>query len=378
LNLPPPPKTLCFDLDGTLCTNTGGAYDTAQPFPWAIARVNALGAAGYRVIVFTARGTATGIDWREVTEGQLERWGVNYDELHLGKPSAAVYVDDRAVHTTAWQADDAFSAPGFGELDLASEVEQLPVPPPPPLPAVVELGRTFGGSPVRLDAHIGRLLVASAAAGLRDAPSADEIRGAVEDALERAGGGGDLVYAISFTPAVHAAYLDVWRDDPSPRAGGVEVACRPLAQVSAGLAPLLAGSGMAVFAATTPQDRPPPAWQLRTRADGTLGDSLGGQLGIVEAGKLVLEPPGPLPGIASGWVLELAAVVGVEAEERAITLEELRAADEAAVVGFPFCVLPLAAVDGVRVGTGEAGPVTQRLIAAWGDEVGIALGDDRP
>ncbi|MBV9818689.1 MAG: hypothetical protein JOZ07_10100 [Solirubrobacterales bacterium] len=54
---------LCFDLDGTLCTNTGGDHDGAEPFPWAIARVNRLAAEGHRIVVFTARGTATGIDW---------------------------------------------------------------------------------------------------------------------------------------------------------------------------------------------------------------------------------------------------------------------------------------------------------------------------
>ena len=60
-------KTLCFDLDGTLCSNTYGAYETAEPHQWAIERVNALARAGHRIVVFTARGTATGIDWDAVT-----------------------------------------------------------------------------------------------------------------------------------------------------------------------------------------------------------------------------------------------------------------------------------------------------------------------
>src|SRR4051794_20649486 len=97
------PKTLCFDLDGTLCSNTFGAYESAEPLPWAIARVNALGLAGHRIVILTARGSASGIDWGERTRAQLRRWGVRYDELVFGKPSADVYIDDRALHTTAWR-----------------------------------------------------------------------------------------------------------------------------------------------------------------------------------------------------------------------------------------------------------------------------------
>src|ERR1700712_5794132 len=106
-------KTICFDLDGTLCSNTFGDYESAEPFAWAIERVNDLAADGHNIIIFTARGTATGIDWSGVTRSQLERWGVSYDELRLGKPSADVFVDDRAVHTDSWRVSHVASAPGF-------------------------------------------------------------------------------------------------------------------------------------------------------------------------------------------------------------------------------------------------------------------------
>jgi 3-deoxy-manno-octulosonate cytidylyltransferase (CMP-KDO synthetase) len=116
--------TICFDLDGTLCTNTFGEYERAEPFGWAIERLNRLGAAGHRIVIFTARGTATGIDWRDVTLTQLERWGVSYDELRFGKPSADVYVDDRAVHTEAWRLGDSLG--GAAGVDLASATVVIP------------------------------------------------------------------------------------------------------------------------------------------------------------------------------------------------------------------------------------------------------------
>lgn len=92
----------CFDIDGTLCTNTEGAYESAEPLPSMIEQVNALYAANHRIILFTARGSTTGIDWRAVTERQMKTWGVRYHELHFGKPTADVYVDDKAVNVRDW------------------------------------------------------------------------------------------------------------------------------------------------------------------------------------------------------------------------------------------------------------------------------------
>jgi ribonucleotide monophosphatase NagD (HAD superfamily) len=97
-------KTYCFDIDGTLCTNTWGKYEDAEPIPSMIAQVNTLYEAGHRIILFTARGTMTGIDWRSVTEEQMARWHVHYHELHFGKPQADVYIDDRAMSLQEWAA----------------------------------------------------------------------------------------------------------------------------------------------------------------------------------------------------------------------------------------------------------------------------------
>ncbi len=98
----PEPKTYCFDIDGTLCSNTWGEYESAEPFLHMIAQVNALHAAGDRILLFTARGTTTGTDWRSVTEGQLARWSVKYHELIFGKPQADFYIDDRGMSLQEW------------------------------------------------------------------------------------------------------------------------------------------------------------------------------------------------------------------------------------------------------------------------------------
>jgi hypothetical protein len=92
------PKTYCFDIDGTLCTNTDGDYEAAQPFTSRIEHVNALFTAGHTISLFTARGSTTGIDWRIVTENQLATWGVRYHTLIMGKPYADLFIDDKAIH----------------------------------------------------------------------------------------------------------------------------------------------------------------------------------------------------------------------------------------------------------------------------------------
>jgi hypothetical protein len=87
----------CFDIDGTLCTQAIGDYMTAKPFVARIAKVNELYSQGNIIKLFTARGSKSGIDWREKTIRQLNAWGVNYHELIFNKPHADFYVDDKAL-----------------------------------------------------------------------------------------------------------------------------------------------------------------------------------------------------------------------------------------------------------------------------------------
>jgi hypothetical protein len=90
--------TYCFDLDGTLCTNTYGNYEKAIPFTERIAFVNKLYDEGNHIIINTARGSKTKIDWNELTIGQLSEWGLKYNEIYIGKKiDADIFIDDKAV-----------------------------------------------------------------------------------------------------------------------------------------------------------------------------------------------------------------------------------------------------------------------------------------
>jgi hypothetical protein len=94
----------CFDLDGTLCSNTFGKYTDAIPFEKAISEVNRLYESGHTIIIDTARGGTSKIDWREMTEKQLSSWGIKYHQLHVGqKIHADIFVDDKAVNANSWR-----------------------------------------------------------------------------------------------------------------------------------------------------------------------------------------------------------------------------------------------------------------------------------
>lgn len=91
-------KTFCFDVDGVIAAiHPENKYDETGPIPENIVKINRLFDAGHKIVLFTARGSLTGIDWREVTKKQMKEWGVRHHELRFGKPAADFYVDDKML-----------------------------------------------------------------------------------------------------------------------------------------------------------------------------------------------------------------------------------------------------------------------------------------
>ncbi len=97
-------KTYCFDIDGTICQNTYGKYELAKPIQERINFINELYKEGSEIIMFTARGSTTNIDWTNFTKKQLKDWGLKYTKLILGKPFAEIFIDDKGI-----EADQFFN-----------------------------------------------------------------------------------------------------------------------------------------------------------------------------------------------------------------------------------------------------------------------------
>ncbi len=98
-------KTICFDLDGVLCSNTWGNYIEAKPYEEAIEKVNKLFDDGNTIIIFTSRYMSRNKEsiekvyqeGYEFTLSQLNSWGLKFHKLIMGKPSYDILVDDKHI-----------------------------------------------------------------------------------------------------------------------------------------------------------------------------------------------------------------------------------------------------------------------------------------
>lgn len=92
------------DIDGTICSLVpDGDYSKVTPFMERIHRLNQLYDQGHEIHYWTARGSSSGKDWKDLTFAQLDHWGCKYTTLSLGKPSYDVWIDDKA-----WYSEDFF------------------------------------------------------------------------------------------------------------------------------------------------------------------------------------------------------------------------------------------------------------------------------
>jgi D-alanine transaminase len=109
------------------------------------------------------------------------------------------------------------------------------------------------------------------------------------------------------------------------------------------------------------------AWMVE---DGAVTEGTSNNAYIVTAGKIVTRHLGEeiLHGITRAAVLRFAREAQMEVEERAFTLDEAKAADEAFVTSASTFVTPVVEIDGAAVGSGRPGPVARRLREIYLDE----------
>ena len=92
-----------IDIDGVIC-NTPlidgiNMYILAIPIKENIEKVNRRFDEGHEIVLWTARGARTKIDWSELTKKQLEVWGVKYTTLSINeKPHFDFLIDDKAIN----------------------------------------------------------------------------------------------------------------------------------------------------------------------------------------------------------------------------------------------------------------------------------------
>ena len=115
-------------------------------------------------------------------------------------------------------------------------------------------------------------------------------------------------------------------------------------------------------------------WALLIDPDGYIAEGTGDNFFMVKNGCL-LTPEGRniLRGISRAYVMELAGELGLECRECNIEPFDLYEADEAFLTATPFCILPTTHLNGVVIGSGQMGPITQRLLDQWSQNVGLDI-----
>lgn len=240
---------------------------------------------------------------------------------------------------------------------------------------VYEVIPVYGGRPLRLEEHLGRLQ--QSLAGIKmDPPLTDAEWSAIFDRL------------IS-GPADQSIYLQVTRGVAPKRDHAIPPGIKPtLFAMCTPIAPIPLDGIKAVTVDDIRWDRcnikaitllanvllrqeavENGASEAILVRDNRVLEGAASNIFIVQGGALITPPKGPeiLPGITRDLVLELAHEQGIPAIERHFTLEELKAAEEIWLTSSTREILAVVELDGQPVSGGKPGPVWETLQSAYQD-----------
>jgi len=242
--------------------------------------------------------------------------------------------------------------------------------------------RTYGGQPFRLGAHLARLRASGEFFRIFVRETGAEITAAIARLLE-ANGLTDARVRLTATRGPLTAAVD---DDEAPPATLI-ITAGPMTPYPAEL--YEKGATVVVSDIRVSPDDPTVYHKTtgylrnllalrdahRARATEALIFNTKGRLAegslsnafIVSGGRLLTPPveEGLLAGITRAAVLELAAEVGVPAEQKPLSAREVLDADELFLTNSIMEVLPVGRVERKEIGGGLPGPVTKQLAEAY-------------
>lgn len=100
--------------------------------------------------------------------------------------------------------------------------------------------------------------------------------------------------------------------------------------------------------------------------DGIVREGTSSNFFIVKDGRLLTHPltKNILPGITRRIVLDLASDLGIKTEEKLLSKKDIFSANEAFLTGTITEILGIKTIDGIQIGTGILGEITQNLYKA--------------
>jgi branched-chain amino acid aminotransferase len=129
-----------------------------------------------------------------------------------------------------------------------------------------------------------------------------------------------------------------------------------------------------VLAELEAQQADPEAYALLLDLEGNITEYTSGNFFIVRQGCLITPfDRTSLGGIARETVLGFAEELGIPTREADITPYDACNADEAFITSTSKCILPVARLNGLHIGTSVPGPVTKRLLDTWSARVEVDI-----
>ena len=257
---------------------------------------------------------------------------------------------------------------------------------------VFEVERTFNGRPFRLKEHIERLYRSLTYVRMDSGLSAEEMTSITEEAVERAKADHPEVTDFWMRQIVTRGTVDLF-DPPDPTVlvqvgeqgfwyadlydtGLHGVISKTRAYSPQALDPKIKHYSRMnfVLAHQEAHDVDPDAWPILLDDRGFLAEGNGQNVFVVTDG--VIRTPtdyAALQGVSRGMAIDLTRQLDIPLVEEDLQPYDLYTADEAFWTTTSMCVMPMTQVDRRPIADGKPGPMSQRLLAAWSEAVGIDI-----
>ena len=118
----------------------------------------------------------------------------------------------------------------------------------------------------------------------------------------------------------------------------------------------------------------PEAYPVLLDIEGNLSENTGGNFFVVSDG--VVKTPdskNALEGVSRATVIELCKQLGIPVSEEVLQPYDAYIADEAFLTSTPYCMIPATKLNGQPINDGTPGPITNRLLAAWSELIGLDI-----
>ena len=115
-------------------------------------------------------------------------------------------------------------------------------------------------------------------------------------------------------------------------------------------------------------------WALLLDPDGFITEGTGDNFFIIKNGEIITpEGRNILRGISRDYIFELASELNIPCREKNIEPYDVYDAEEAFMTGTPFCILPTTSLNGLEIGTGKMGKLTNLLLEKWSKNVNLDI-----